>query len=174
MMIGYFQDCKNWTLRCGESSLSFFGDPVDAQLWIAFGLLNDVTERHPTFPPTIHAAVTLSKCLDATINCESERTFALASDQRMWGGVSHFPFDNIMQFSSQPLFALSTILTTKENAAPSITVQNPEFPAPVPNHCHDGTLFEKSYGIPFVKSIGTNSVCAASTHAPPPPLGPSY
>jgi hypothetical protein len=74
----------NWNFRCGELSPSFFGDPVHARVWIAFGLRADAMDRHPTFPPTVDAASPLSQCIDVSMHRSCDLAFTFDCDQQMW------------------------------------------------------------------------------------------
>jgi hypothetical protein len=61
------------------------------------------------------------------------------------------------------LFELNIQPRDDTSAFRSIAVLNPDFPAPIPSHLHDGSMFERSYGIPFTSVMGTYSVRAMSS-----------
>jgi hypothetical protein len=127
-------------------------------------LRETVTPCQPTFPPTASVPSTLSQCIDRSAYCCSEHGFPFCNDPRMWRGLQAAITDINTQFFPQPLFTIHAATASNgRNAAPTIRVQNSDFPAPVPNFHHNGTLFERSYGVPVTDIVGTNSARPVTT-----------
>jgi hypothetical protein len=77
-LVNHFHSRREWTVRCGASSSSFFGDPVFAAKWIALGYRDEAGTRHPTFSPTARVASTLSQSIDVAIICRSAQAFTFS------------------------------------------------------------------------------------------------
>ena len=120
-------------------------------------------DRQPTFPPTVDAASPLSQCIDVSMHRSCDLAFTFNHDQRMWSRALPSSLSKAERFFSRPLFELNIHPADNTSAFRSIAVQNPDFPAPIPSHLHNGTMFERSYGIPFTSVMGTNSVLAMSS-----------
>ena len=158
----HFCDCHTWQFWCGDSSSSFFGDPVHAQKWMAFGLRDEITDRQPVFPPTVQESSPLSQCLDASLNYQSNQAFTFGEHLRSRITVPSLIPNDVAQFFPWTLFNVSKPPTQSSSTPATIAIQNTDYPAPAPIHQHDETCFERNYGVPFTDKIGMNCVRTAS------------
>ena len=161
-LCSHLSHSSSWQYCCSESSSSFFGNPVHAPRWIAVGFHNDAMNLHFTFPPTVVTSACLSQCINASMNRRSEHAFTFGPDHCMWAPLppSH---QNAAQFHPLKWFTVTKTTHEAGHTPLTINVQHPDFPAPAPSHIHDGTCFERSYGIPFIADLGISYVRAATS-----------
>jgi hypothetical protein len=130
----HFCDCHTWQFWCGNSSLSFFGNPVHARKWMAFGLRDEITDQQPVFPSTVQESSPLSQCLDASLNYQSNQYFTFGAHLRSRITVTSSIPNDVTQFFPWTLFDVSKPPTKSSSTPATMAVQNTDYLAPASIH----------------------------------------
>ena len=139
-----------WSLRCGATSASFFGDAVYAPRWIAYGLDPCRSQAStPVFPPTMQPPPFTSR-IDPLGNTLDNTLFNLPRlPPPPLNPTPHLPL---------PLCTMST----QSNPSRSIVIYDPDFPIPESDPNLLNTFFFDSFAIAFPNNFNSLAVRAAS------------